>query len=107
VEGTETIGMAFSTDLLNWTPGPGPAATSMMHYEDGSTRKFGKRERPSLLLDEKGFPLVLYNGVQAPGAQYHCGGPAPTHAGGEEDPKCHCWSFAQATRHFNSSSKLS
>ena len=63
-EGTETVGMAFSTDLLNWTPGPGPAATSMMHYKDGSTRKFGKRERPALLLDDKGFPLVLYNGVQ-------------------------------------------
>ena len=76
-EGTETIGMAFSTcadkprhscrlsscrtlaaltlirlvgvarcrDLLHWTAGPGPAATSMMHYADGSTRKFGKRER--------------------------------------------------------------
>ena len=36
----------------------------MMHYADGSTRKFAKRERPALLLDEKGFPLVLYNGVQ-------------------------------------------
>jgi hypothetical protein len=87
--------MAFSTDLVHWTPvrtgafflflelftllsfisgtfrfvslapqGPGPAATAMMHYADGSTRKFAKRERPALLLDEKGFPLVLYNGVQ-------------------------------------------
>lgn len=95
LEGTETIGMAFSTDLVHWTPvrtgafflflelftllsfisgtfrfvslapqGPGPAATAMMHYADGSTRKFAKRERPALLLDEKGFPLVLYNGVQ-------------------------------------------
>jgi hypothetical protein len=136
----------------------------MMHYADGSTRKFAKRERPALLLDEKGFPLVLYNGVQvrrvlstvlstvpsvfacihqsfprlscphlcaslslyrtrtmvmvphsrmiicmyvhvqAPGALYHCGGPwnvsaGQYHNGGDHDPKCHCWSFAQKTTH--------
>ena len=64
--------MAFSTDLLNWTPGPGPAATSMMHYKDGSVRKFAKRERPALLLDDKGFPLVLYNGVQVRTAMITC-----------------------------------
>ena len=104
MEGTETIGMAFSTDLINWTAGPGPAATAMMHYSDGTTRKFAKRERPALLLDDKGFPLVLYNGVQAPGALYHCGGPwnataGQYHNGGANDRKCHCWSFGQATAH--------
>ena len=39
------VGLARCRDLLHWTAGPGPAATSMMHYADGSTRKFGKRER--------------------------------------------------------------
>jgi hypothetical protein len=87
----ETVGMAFSTDLLHWTAGPGPAATSTMTYTNGSTRNFAKRERPALLLDAKGFPLVLYNGVQAEEASYSC------HSA--TDRACHCWSFAQATHH--------
>ena len=91
-------------DLLHWTAGPGPAATSMMHYAGGSTRQFRKRERPSLLLDDEGFPLVLYSGAQAPNASYHCGGPwnvsaGQYHNGGDDDRKCHCWIFAQATTH--------
>ena len=55
----ETIGMAFSTDLIHWTAGPNPAATSLMTYANGTVRPFARRERPSLLLDEKGFPLVM------------------------------------------------
>jgi hypothetical protein len=62
-----------------------------MAYADGSTRKFAKRERPALLLDENGFPLVLYSGVQAEKASYSC------HSA--TDRGCHCWSFAQATAH--------
>jgi hypothetical protein len=34
----ETIGMAFSTDLYHWTAGPGPAATSLMVYANGTHR---------------------------------------------------------------------
>ena len=62
--------------------------------------------RPAQLLDDKGFPLVLYSGAQAPNASYHCGGPwnvsaGQYHNGGDDDRKCHCWSFAQATTHGN------
>jgi hypothetical protein len=39
-------------------------ATSLMVYANGTKRPFARRERPSLLLDEKGFPLVLYNGIR-------------------------------------------
>ena len=87
----ETIGMAFSTDLLHWTPGPGPAATSLMTYANGTVRPFARRERPSLLLDEKGFPLVMYNGIQGPNANYSCHSPT--------DRGCHCWSSSHATKH--------
>ena len=78
----ETIGMAFSTDLLHCarrthspaplrpecalltalrvgTAGPGPAATSLMVYANGTKRAFARRERPALLLDDKGFPTHM------------------------------------------------
>ena len=87
----ETIGMAFSTDLLHWTPGPGPAATSIMVYANGTKRAFARRERPALLLDEKGFPQALYGGIQGPDANYSC------HSA--TDRGCHCWSAVQATTH--------
>ena len=35
--------MAFSTDLLHWTPGPTAAATSLMEYADSSHRCFARR----------------------------------------------------------------
>jgi hypothetical protein len=59
-----------------------------------------------LLLDDQGFPLVLYSGAQAPNTSYHCGGPWNAsaglyHDGGNDDRRCHCWSFAQATTHGN------
>ena len=82
----ETIGMAWSTDLLHWTPGPGPAATSFMELTNGTARKFARRERPALLLDDKGLPLVLYTAVQAEGASYSC------HS--DDDRACHSWSHA-------------
>jgi len=87
----ETIGMAFSTDLLHWTPGPGPAATSLMVYANGTRRPFARRERPALLVDEKGFPTHLYSAIQAPGMNYSC------HS--DNDRGCHSWSSVQATKH--------
>ena len=87
----ETGGMAFSTDLIHWTAGPGPAYTSAMEYTDGSVRPFARRERPALLLDEKGFPTHLYNGIQGPAGNYSC------HS--DNDRGCHTWSSVQATRY--------
>jgi len=54
-----------------------------MTYTNGTVRPFARRERPSLLLDEKGFPLVMYNGIQGPNANYSC------HS--DNDRGCHCW----------------
>ena len=81
------ISQPGDTDVV----GLGPAATSLMHYTDGSVRPFARRERPALMVDEKGFPTHLYTGIQAPGMNYSC------HSA--TDRGCHCWSSVQATVH--------
>ena len=45
---------------LRTQAGPGPAYTSLMVYRNGTKRPFARRERPALLLDDKGFPTHLY-----------------------------------------------
>lgn len=87
----ETIGQAWSKDLVHWTPGPTAVATSLMEYADGTIRAFARRERPALLLDDRGFPTHLFTAVQGPGANYSC------HS--DTDRGCHAWSFVHPTRH--------
>jgi len=67
MQGADRGGHAYSRDLVTWYNGPVPCYTGEVHYDDGSSRKFQKRQRPQLLL-ESGVPLYLYTGVMPGGA---------------------------------------
>lgn len=91
VDGVETGGQTFSTDLVHWTWPETPVYTSVLQYSDGTTRAFARRERPALALDEHGFPTHLFTAVQGPGASYSCHN--------STDRGCHAWSLVQRTRY--------
>jgi len=62
MEGADRGGHAFSSNLKDWYNGPVPCYTGEVHYDDGSSRKFQKRQRPQLIF-EGGVPQYLYTGV--------------------------------------------
>jgi hypothetical protein len=67
MEGSDRGGHAYSRNLIEWYNGPVPCYTGEVSYDDGSKRKFQKRQRPQLLV-EGGVPLYLYTGVMPGGA---------------------------------------
>jgi len=54
---------AFSRDGRTWTVADVPPYTREIEWEDGTVATVFSRERPQLLLDADGAPLVLANGV--------------------------------------------
>jgi hypothetical protein len=67
MEGADRGGHAFSRDAKTWYNGPVPCYTGEVKYDNGSSRKFQKRQRPQLLMED-GVPLYLYTGVMPGGA---------------------------------------
>jgi hypothetical protein len=57
-------GHAFSRDGRIWTVADVPPYTREIEWEDGTVANVYARERPQLLLDADGAPLVLSNGVE-------------------------------------------
>ena len=57
---------AYSRDGLSWTFSKTIAYNTTVHYDDGTSEVFDRRERPQLVL-EKGVPAYLSNGVQPMG----------------------------------------
>jgi len=53
---------AFSSDGLNWTYG-GMAFGSEVKWDDGTTMSMTRRERPELVFDDSGKPILLFNGA--------------------------------------------
>jgi hypothetical protein len=66
MEGSDRGGHAYSQNLIEWHNGPVPCYTGEVHYDDGSSHKFQKRQRPQLIL-EGGVPQYLYTGVMPGG----------------------------------------
>jgi len=54
---------AFSRDGLDWTYG-GLAYNVTVEWDDGTKMDMKRRERPELVFDSKGVPLLLFNGVE-------------------------------------------
>jgi len=54
-------GHAFSADGVNWKFG-GVGYNQTVVWDDGTTTKLGRRERPQVLI-ENGVPMYLFNGV--------------------------------------------
>ena len=48
-----------------------PAYTNVLDMEDGTRTTLVQRERPQLLFDGKGKPVVLYTGVAPPGSDFY------------------------------------
>eukprot|EP01120_Amphizonella_sp_Union-15-10_P006288 TRINITY_DN1990_c0_g1_i2.p1 TRINITY_DN1990_c0_g1~~TRINITY_DN1990_c0_g1_i2.p1 ORF type:complete len:283 (+),score=49.98 TRINITY_DN1990_c0_g1_i2:494-1342(+) len=55
---------AYSPDAVTWYFSPESAYTSVIHYQDGRTITFARRERPHLLFNDLGQPQFLLTGVQ-------------------------------------------
>eukprot|EP00658_Telonema_sp_P-2_P078652 TRINITY_DN7418_c0_g1_i6.p1 TRINITY_DN7418_c0_g1~~TRINITY_DN7418_c0_g1_i6.p1 ORF type:complete len:606 (+),score=78.46 TRINITY_DN7418_c0_g1_i6:190-2007(+) len=54
---------AFSQDGVNWHMSPSIAYTTAVMLENGTAFEFKRRERPHLLLSERGHPEHLFTGV--------------------------------------------
>jgi len=59
-------GHAFSADGVNWKFA-GVAYNESVVWDDNTTTKFGRRERPQVLI-ENGKPVILFNGVTPEGS---------------------------------------
>ena len=56
---------AFSRDgVTNWTSSKTPPYSSLVTFSDGSNKQMTRRERPQLLLTERGQPRYFSSGVQ-------------------------------------------
>jgi len=66
MQGSDLGGHAFSADGQKWYNGAVPCYTGLVHFENGSSQKFKKRQRPQLIV-ENGVPLYLYTGVMPGG----------------------------------------
>mmetsp|Transcript_71840 Transcript_71840/g.200500 ORF Transcript_71840/g.200500 Transcript_71840/m.200500 type:complete len:420 (-) Transcript_71840:172-1431(-) len=55
---------AFSVDGKFWQIVEDPAYDLLASWDGGSSTRLQRRERPQLLLDERGEPLYLFNAVQ-------------------------------------------
>jgi hypothetical protein len=54
---------AYSLDGESWTFSPFNAFNSTVQLQNGSALKLRQRERPHLVLDASGAPIVLTNGA--------------------------------------------
>ena len=59
---------AWSADGVTWSYSPHAAFGSTVHYTDGSSASFARRERPHLILDDQGNPTHLVSGIQPGGS---------------------------------------
>jgi hypothetical protein len=56
---------AFSRDgVANWTSSKLPPYSTLVAFSDGSTKQMTRRERPQLVLSERGQPRYFSSGVQ-------------------------------------------
>jgi len=62
MQGSDLGGHAFSQDGKKWYNGNVPCYTGEIRFEDGTSKKFKKRQRPQLIVQD-GIPLYLYTGV--------------------------------------------
>jgi len=62
-------GLAFSEDLANWYISPYAAYGANVQLSGGSVN-LALRQRPKIIFNSDGIPLVLYNGAQLQGQLY-------------------------------------
>ena len=55
---------AFSSNGLEWTYSKEVAYTTTVKWSDGETEILNRRERPILVFDENGVPIMMTNGAQ-------------------------------------------
>ena len=75
-------GHAFSQNGYDWDISPVIAYTPTQAWEDGTVTTFRARERPHMILDQKGSPIFFMNGVGDPcpgGGGGNTGCPTPGH----------------------------
>ena len=56
-------GHAWSRDGLIWSEPTVGAFNTTIHFTDGTSELCGRRERPQMMLDGQGLPIVLFTGV--------------------------------------------
>jgi len=54
---------AFSRDGLSWTYG-GLAYNVTVKWDDGTTMNMKRRERPELIFNQDGTPIILFTAVE-------------------------------------------
>jgi len=66
MDGSDKGAHAYSRDGKTWYNGATPCYTGEVEFDDGSTKKFQKRQRPQLIVIG-GVPRYLYTGVMPGG----------------------------------------
>jgi len=62
MDGSDRGGHGYSRDGVTWYSGDVPCYTGEIQFSDGTTKKFRRRQRPQLIVQE-GVPKYLYTGV--------------------------------------------
>jgi hypothetical protein len=55
---------AYSRDALNWTVSKTNPYTTLVNYSNGTSFDMRRRERPQLLLSDRGQPRFFLSGVE-------------------------------------------
>jgi len=66
MDGSDKGAHGYSRDGITWYNGDVPCYTGEVHFDDGTSKKFQKRQRPQLIV-EGGVPRYLYTGVMPGG----------------------------------------
>jgi len=66
MDGSDKGGHGYSPDGITWYNGPTTCYTGEVQFDDGTSKKFKKRQRPQLIV-EGGVPRYLYTSVMPGG----------------------------------------
>eukprot|EP01084_Bolivina_argentea_P142151 249727_1 len=58
---------AYSNDSINWIQIPIDSFNGNLTYSDGTSQQLCRRQRPQILLNDKGQPMSLWNGAMIQG----------------------------------------